>query len=71
MTNTEKGNDMSSLEYIKKEERLTNEYNFKARILAEMLSDGEIEFDFFKKNIDALKAKYKKELAELKILTKS
>ncbi len=56
---------MNSLEFMNKEERLINEYNSQARILAEMLSDGEIEFDFFKKNIDALKKEYEEEKAKL------
>jgi len=52
-----------------KKEYLENHYNFKVRIIAEMLANGEIEFDFFKQNLDALKKRYEEEKAKLEEAT--
>jgi len=48
-----------------KKEYIENHYNFRVRILAELLAGNEIEFEFFKKKLDALKKRYEEEKAKL------
>lgn len=55
---------MTNNKFFKKE-YLENHYNFRVRILAEMLAENEIEFEFFRQNLNALKKEYEEEKAKL------